>query len=87
MGKKTVWLMNHYASNMFRDKAGRHYWFAKQPRERGHDAAVFCSTALVSGEGYIDTGKEISAIKEKKRPVPIKGQVLFYLVNKHTVSQ
>ncbi|MBP5274125.1 MAG: glycosyltransferase family 4 protein [Abditibacteriota bacterium] len=88
MGKKTVWLMNHYASNMFRDKAGRHYWFAKQLRERGHDAAVFCSTALVSGEGYIDTGKEISAIKETDgipfvfvKTVPARGNGVRRVLN------
>ena len=25
-----IWLMNHYATSMYRDKAGRHYWFAKK---------------------------------------------------------
>lgn len=27
--KKTVWIWNHYATNMFNDQAGRHFWFAK----------------------------------------------------------
>ena len=52
-----VWLMNHYASNMYRDKAGRHYWFAKQLKELAYDVAVFCSTTLVSGEEFLGTGK------------------------------
>lgn len=58
-----VWLMNHYASNMYRDRAGRHYWFAKQLRNQGYDVTVFCSTTLVNGEELFSTGKEKSAIK------------------------
>ena len=59
-----VWLMNHYASNMYRDKAGRHYWFAQQLIERGYDVTVFCSTTLVSGEELLSTGSEKLAVKE-----------------------
>lgn len=59
-----IWLMNHYASNMFRDKAGRHYWFAKQLIKRGHDVTVFCSTTLVNGEEFLSAGKNKSIIKE-----------------------
>lgn len=50
--------MNHYASNMYRDKAGRHYWFAKQLKDRGYDVTVFCSTTLVNGEKLLNTGKK-----------------------------
>lgn len=49
--------MNHYASNMYRDKAGRHYWFADQLKKRGYDVTVFCSTSLVSGEELLNTGR------------------------------
>ncbi len=88
-----IWLINHYASNMFRDKAGRHYWFAQQLKKRGFDAAVFCSTTLVSGEELLKTGKSKSVEKETEgipfvfvRTVPsqgngiarIKNWVLFY---------
>ena len=59
-----VWLMNHYASNMFRDKAGRHYWFAQQLIERGYDVTVFCSTTLVNGEELLSTGSEKLTVKE-----------------------
>ena len=58
-----VWLLNHYASNMYRDRAGRHYWFAKQLREQGYDVTVFCSTTLVNGEELLSTGKEKLAVK------------------------
>ena len=56
--------MNHYASNMYRDKAGRHYWFAKQLIERGYEVTVFCSTTLVNGEELFDAGKKKLAVKD-----------------------
>lgn len=57
MPKPKVWLINHYASNMYRDKAGRHYWFAQQLIRRGYDVTVFCSTTLVNGEELLSTGR------------------------------
>lgn len=59
-----VWLMNHYASNMYRDKAGRHFWFAQQLKEKGYDVTVFCSTTLVNGEELLSTGKDKMAVKD-----------------------
>ena len=61
--KLKVWLMNHYASNMYRDKAGRHYWFAQKLMERGYDVTVFCSTTLVNGEELLSTGKNKLVVK------------------------
>ena len=58
-----IWLMNHYASNMYRDKAGRHFWFAQQLKEKGYDVTVFCSTTLVSGEELLSTGKKKLTVK------------------------
>lgn len=63
MRKLKVWLMNHYASNMYRDKAGRHFWFAKRLAEQGYDVTVFCSTVLINGQTYIETGKSKMAVK------------------------
>lgn len=59
-----IWLMNHYASNMYRDKAGRHYWFAQELKKRGYDVTVFCSTTLVNGEELLSTGKNKFTVKE-----------------------
>ena len=49
---------------MYRDKAGRHYWFAKQLKEKGYDVTVFCSTTLVSGEELLNTGNEKLVVKD-----------------------
>ncbi len=38
-----IWIMNHYAGHMRRDKGGRHYWFAKYLKRAGHDPVIFCS--------------------------------------------
>lgn len=59
-----IWLMNHYASNMYRDKAGRHYWFAKKLMEKGYDVTVFCATTLVNGDELVDTNLKKYVVKE-----------------------
>lgn len=56
---KTVWLMNHYAAIMFFDKAGRHYWFAKQLLKRGYNVRVFCSTTFLNKSDVIDTNGQL----------------------------
>lgn len=63
MDKRKIWIMNHYASSMYRDRAGRHYWFAKQLREQGYDVTVFCSTVLVNGQELLSIGKDKFAVK------------------------
>lgn len=42
--KKNVWIWNHYATNMFFDKAGRHYWFAENLIEAGYKPTIFCAS-------------------------------------------
>ncbi len=83
-----VWLMNHYASNMFRDNAGRHYWFAEQLIARGNDVMVFCATTLLDGEVFLNAGKEKSIVKEAGnvpfvfvKTVPSKGNGIKRVLN------
>lgn len=59
-----IWLMNHYASNMYRDRAGRHYWFANQLKKQGHDVTVFCANTYLNGEYAVELQKEKYAVKE-----------------------
>lgn len=56
--------MNHYASNMYRDRAGRHYWFAVQLKKRGYDVAVFCANTYLNGEYVVELDKEKYEVKE-----------------------
>ena len=59
--------MNHYATNMFVDKAGRHYWFAKELKEHGYDVTVFCATTFLNRDDVIDTnGKNLQKIRRKE---------------------
>ncbi|WP_303871789.1 glycosyltransferase family 4 protein [Acetobacterium wieringae] len=42
--KKTVWIWNHYATNMYKDRAGRHYSFAENLLTRGYRPIIFCAS-------------------------------------------
>ena len=55
--KMKIWLLNHYASNMYRDRAGRHYWFAKQLISRNIKTTVFCANTYLNGEYVTDITK------------------------------
>lgn len=41
---KNIWIFNHYATNMFFEKGGRHYSFAKILKERGYNPVIFCAS-------------------------------------------
>ncbi len=45
---KNIWIMNHYATEMFRNKAGRHYWFADKLLEKGYNLQFFVLTPIIS---------------------------------------
>lgn len=53
--RKKIWIMNHYATKMFENKAGRHYWFAKGLKERGYDVTVFCANTFLNKNDIIET--------------------------------
>ncbi len=59
-----IWLMNHYATSMFFDRAGRHYWFAKKLEERGHRVTVFCASTILNKTDTVDTGDGKWTVKE-----------------------
>lgn len=41
--KKKVWILNHYAGNMYLVGGGRHYYMAKGLKQSGYNPIVFCS--------------------------------------------
>ncbi|CAM5183420.1 Glycosyltransferase involved in cell wall bisynthesis OS=Ureibacillus acetophenoni OX=614649 GN=SAMN05877842_104131 PE=4 SV=1 [Ureibacillus acetophenoni] len=52
--KKKIWIFNHYATNMFTDRNGRHYAFAKYLLKSGHQPTIFCaSTVHNADENFI----------------------------------
>lgn len=56
--KKKIWLWNHYATDMYRNKGGRHYWFAENLIKEEYDATVFCANTYHNKSEFIDTGKK-----------------------------
>lgn len=52
--------MNHYATQMMKDLAGRHYWFAKKLQEQYEmDVTVFCASTFLKDSGQIDTNGKV----------------------------
>ncbi len=71
--KKTVWIWNHYATNMYKDRAGRHYSFANYLLKQGYNPIIFCaSTNHFSNEN-------IEIINKKYRVDTIDG-ITFVIV-------
>jgi glycosyltransferase involved in cell wall biosynthesis len=56
--KKNIWIWNHYATNMFKDQAGRHYWFAENLINKGYNPTVFCASTIHNSNENIDTGTQ-----------------------------
>lgn len=63
---KRIWLINHYATDMFYNKAGRHYWFAKELKKRNNDVTVFCATTYLNRREVVDTGSKTYTVKESE---------------------
>jgi glycosyltransferase involved in cell wall biosynthesis len=54
--KKNIWIWNHYATNMFFNRGGRHYWFAENLIKQGYIATVFCASTSHNSADNIETG-------------------------------
>jgi len=63
MKLKNIWIFNHYATNMFKDRGGRHYNFAKNLIERGYDVTIFCASTIHNSSESVDLGKNRYLIK------------------------
>ena len=61
--------MNHYAADMYNDKAGRHFWFARKLGEKGHFPTVFCANTFYNKKGSINTG-ESKYVKQYDGNIP-----------------
>lgn len=55
--KESIWLWNHYGTDMYKNKGGRHYWFAENLIKQGYKATLFCANTYHNKSDFIDTGK------------------------------
>lgn len=51
---KKIWIMNHYATDTFFDRGGRHYYFAKYLMEKGYDVTIFCASTVHNTDKNIE---------------------------------
>ena len=58
MSKKKIWIMNHYATNMYFNEGGRHYWFAENLIKQGYEPTIFCANVRHNTDDIIDVGDE-----------------------------
>ncbi|MED4016043.1 glycosyltransferase family 4 protein [Sutcliffiella cohnii] len=56
--KKNIWIWNHYATNMYKDHAGRHYWFAENLIKQGYKPTVFCASTIHNSTENIEVGNK-----------------------------
>lgn len=56
--KFKVWIWNHYATDMYMNGGGRHYWFAQNLIKEGYDATIFCANTYHNKPEFIDTGNK-----------------------------
>lgn len=54
--KKNIWIWNHYATDMYKNHGGRHYWFAENLIKRGYYATIFCANTYHNKLESIDVG-------------------------------
>lgn len=59
--RKKIWMLNHYATDMYIDKGGRHYWFAKELIKNGYEPIIICSSFIHKGnDNYIEDKKDFT---------------------------
>lgn len=60
-----LWVINHYATDMFKNRGGRHYWFAKNMIANGYETTVFCANTYHNKVGNIEVNNKKYAIKHQ----------------------
>ena len=56
--RKNIWILNHYATNMFQDEGGRHYWFAENLIKLGYNPIIFCASTIHNSDKSIEIGNK-----------------------------
>ena len=57
---KSIWILNHYATDMYKNHGGRHYNFAKYLKKDGYDVKVFCANTFHNTLEKVDTNGKYS---------------------------
>ena len=55
--KRNVWIWNHYATDTFYNKGGRHYWFAENLIKSGYKPTIFCANTQHNSDKIIKISK------------------------------
>ncbi|KGR76194.1 glycosyltransferase family 4 protein [Ureibacillus manganicus] len=71
--KKKIWIFNHYATNMYKDKNGRHYAFAKYLLKDGYQPTIFCASTMHNSD-------EDFSIAEKKYTIEEVNHIPFVFI-------
>lgn len=65
-----IWILNHYATNMYFEGGGRHQWFAKYLIRKGYDVKIFCANTIHNSDVAVDLAQELFIEKEGQDQVP-----------------
>ena len=61
-----IWILNHYATEMYFDGAGRHHAFAKYLKMMGHETKIFCANTVHNSTDVINLQGDLYSIKNSK---------------------
>lgn len=56
--KKNIWIFNHYATDMYKNKGGRHYWFSENLIKKGYKPTLFAANTYHNKKEYINTNEK-----------------------------
>ncbi len=65
-----IWILNHYATDMYFDGGGRHHSLAKYLIKLGHDVKIFCANTEHNSSRMVDTEGMLYTEKIGKDNVP-----------------
>ena len=71
--KKNIWIWNHYATNMYFNEGGRHYWFAENLIKQGYKPTIFCANVRHNTDDVID-------MENGKFSTDVKNNIAFVFV-------
>ncbi|MFD2639173.1 glycosyltransferase family 4 protein [Piscibacillus salipiscarius] len=57
--KKNIWILNHYATDMYYNEGGRHYSFASNLKSKDYNPVIFCANTRHNNNDYVDTGESL----------------------------